>query len=69
MEKKEIDKIIKDTLSDCWEYHKNLFKGLCDNKNELEDYLETLDLQDWEDVAYFVGYIGALKTIRYNLKD
>lgn len=62
---KKLDKAIKQALNDCWKYHGKLIKSesnnYCSSKAELYSYFEHLSLQNWEDVAWFVGFIAGLE--------
>jgi len=59
---KELAKTKKEALNDCWEYHFHLIKETDGSvkKSELLDYLYDIELKDWEDVGFFVGYLRAL---------
>ena len=66
MNTKDLENILlkekKIALKDCWEYHKEILKreGKCESKTELEDFLYVVDLQGWENVGFFVGYLRGL---------
>ena len=63
---KTIEKEKKQTLKDCWYYHKVLFKNSNSvaRKTELEDFLYDMNLENWEDVGFFVGYLRGLDWLR-----
>ena len=53
---------IKEALNDCWEYHSHLIKETDGSvkKSELLNYLYDINLVDWEDVGFFVGYLRGI---------
>ena len=63
---KSIEKEKKQALKDCWNYHKDLFKDSNSDvrKTELEDFLYDMNLENWEDVGFFVGYLRGLDWLR-----
>lgn len=53
----------KEALKDCWDYHGDLINENEENKvkkADLLDFLYDVDLRDWEDVGFFVGYLRGL---------
>ena len=57
---KSIERERKQSIKDCWKYHKDTLKDYT-TKEELEDYLDEIDLIGWEDIGWFVGYLAGLK--------
>lgn len=60
---KKLANNIKQALADCWEYHAHLIKETAGGnikKSELLDYLYDVELTDWEDVGFFVGYLRGI---------
>lgn len=60
---RSIERDRKGALKDCWRYHKHIIKdegNFNPKEDDLEHYLFNLDLTDWEDVAFFVGYLRGL---------
>lgn len=59
----------KQALADCWQYHGKQLKedrkmiGLGLMRAELRDALDSMELDNNEDIAWFIGYISALDTI------
>jgi hypothetical protein len=49
-------------LDECWQYHKGLMKEENPKltKDKLEDFLYDVDLTDWEDIGFFVGYLKGI---------
>lgn len=62
--KKDIQELIKRAKSDCWEYHKDLLKEQGFKKSDIGDL--DCNFEDWEDIAYFEGYIHALEEFSKN---
>lgn len=56
----KIEKERKSMLKDCWDYHSSLLAQEGIKKVCLEDELFNLELNDWEDVGFFVGYLRGL---------
>lgn len=55
---------IKQLLKDCWEYHGDFIKseGPKDfKKRDLEDYLDDLTGEGWEDIFWFAGKLSGLQ--------
>jgi hypothetical protein len=54
----------KQMLKDCWEYHQKLIEvegpEPTVKESDLEDFLCDLELKEWEDVGFFIGYLRAL---------
>ena len=71
--KKEIEKERKQSLKDCWEYHGKLIEAEGPNpkvkKSELLDFLSDMSLEDWEDVAFYVGYLRGLEWLDEKLGE
>lgn len=61
---KRIAQARKQALADCWEYHEALIKSSATDepikKSGLLDYLYDIELSEWEDVGYFVGFLRGL---------
>ena len=62
---KDLEKILlkekKVALKDCWKYHKEILKNEeAVERKDLEDFLFNINLQEWEDVGFFVGYLRGL---------
>ncbi len=63
---KYIEEKRKEMLDDCEKYHSHLFtredkkriKTYC-----LEDFLYDIELKDWEDIGFFIGYLRCLDDI------
>jgi len=59
----DIEKLRKEALKDCWEYHQAILKDEGIKKSFLIDELYNLELSGWEDVGFFVGYLRALDDV------
>lgn len=59
---KRIESERKQSLKDCWQYHADLMKESNKDlkKADLLDFLYDIELNDWEDVGFFVGYLRGL---------
>lgn len=53
---------IKTAYKDLWEYHSDILKEADYTKSELGNILDT-EMNDWEDVCFFVGYIRGMEII------
>lgn len=62
----KIDKEITSLVSECWKHHKNRMKDAQGDlkKNDVLDFLDGCDLDGWEDIGWFIGYIGGLRFIK-----
>ena len=62
---KQIAASRKEALRDCWGYHKELIQDSNRQlkKSELMHFLYDIELTDWEDVGFFIGYLRALDDI------
>lgn len=60
---KKLENLIEENLDDCFEYHKNMIEGDCDenlDREDLKDFLYDINLNEWEDIGFYVGYLRAL---------
>lgn len=66
LSRKQLQKLtqkeIKDAYKDLWEYHADIIKQAGYKKYELAHILDT-EMNGWEDVCFFVGYIRGLENI------
>lgn len=58
---KDIDIEIKEALKNCWDYHKSILQDADMKKSTLQNDLYDCELNGWEDVGYFVGYLRGLE--------
>jgi hypothetical protein len=72
---KEILEEKKQSLESCWEYYQDLIKEQNHNlkKSELEDYLLNIQLQDFEDIGFYAGFLSgidvSLEIVKFNQKN
>ena len=66
--KKLTETDIKTAYKDLWEYHSDDLKEAGYKKSELADVLDT-EMNGWEDVCFFVGYIRGLEFILEQLTE
>jgi len=61
---KQIRKEKKEILKSCWKYHKELIRDQGPDPkmtiNELEDFIIDSEYKEWEDVAFYAGYVRGL---------
>ncbi len=58
---KAIDNEIKQALKDCWEYNKTDLQNANITKSNLLNDLYNCTFNNWEDIAFFVGYLRGLE--------
>lgn len=58
-------KVREESLDDCWEHHAPLIKGtdeeLPTTRESLLDIIEGIDYTEWEDVAFYAGFVRGLE--------
>ena len=57
---------IKGTLNEHWDYFSDLLKDKNIKKEELYNYLQNMDLYDYENLAWCAGYIRGLEFLLNN---
>ena len=69
--KKQLKQMMQGTLNDCWNYHGKRIKETDKHitRQDLERYLQTVNLDEWEDVGYFVGYSACLNDMLREATD
>jgi hypothetical protein len=62
-----IEKLRQEAIKNCWREHKDFVRtesaDTCKNKAGLEDYLIDCNWNEWEDIAFYAGYLSALRAI------
>ena len=70
---KLIEKERKTALKDCWMYHGALIQSEGPKpkikKSELEDFLMDYNIEGWEDVGFFIGYLRGLDWLAEQLSE
>ena len=59
---------IKTAYKDLWEYHADVLKEAGYTKSELGNVVDT-EMNGWEDVCFFVGYIRGMEIILKRLEN
>ena len=53
----------EEMLNDCWNYHKDIIKASYQGtkKEDLDYVFGKMELEGWEDVGFFAGYIAGIE--------
>lgn len=59
-------------VKDLKEYHLDMLKEECHydpKQQDIVEYIQNIDYQEWEDVAWFAGYLTALEFAHQLIKE